>query len=127
MTINKLSKRILALVLALVMCFSTLQLTSIAAAPFKDQVMDGYYVLDEDGSVKDTVTEAVVTEDGFTISKTIEQTGVNQFDITLNVITSQEVTSNDAAIQLVIDTSSSMQYCAENCGNTSCRKGCTNR
>ena len=122
MTINKLGKRILALVLALVMCFSTLQLTSIAAS-FENQVMEGYYVLNEDGSEKDTVTEAVVTEDGFTISKTIEQTGVNQFDITLKVITSQEVTSNDAAIQLVIDTSSSMQYCAENCGNTSCRKG----
>lgn len=122
MTINKLGKRILALVLALVMCFSTLQLTSIAAS-FENQVMEGYYVLNEDGSKKDTVTEAVVTEDGFTISKTIEQTGVNQFEITLKVITSQEVTSNDAAIQLVIDTSSSMQYCAEDCGNTSCRRG----
>lgn len=118
MTINKLGKRILALVLALVMCFSTLQLTSIAAS-VKNQVMDGYYVLNEDGSVKDTVTEAAVTEDGFTISKTIEQTGVNQFDITLQVSTQQTVTENASAIQLVIDRSNSMKVCA-NCGKESC-------
>ena len=114
------SRKTLAFVLALVMCFSTLQLTSLAAAAFDNQVMDGYYVLNADNSVNTTTETAIREQDGFKVSKTIEQTGVNQFDITLKVVTSQEVTTSDAAIQLVIDTSISIQDCSVNCGKSRC-------
>jgi len=97
--------------LALVMCFSTLHLTPRAEAA-NDQVMDGYYVLNENDSIANTVENAEVTQDGFTVSKTIEQTGLNQFEVTLKVITKQTITTDASAIQLVIDRSNSMKYCA---------------
>ncbi len=109
-----LGKRILAIALAAVMCFSTLHLTPLAA-DMKDQVMNGYYILNEDHSVDSTTQIAEKEQYGFTVSKTIEQTGLNQFDITLKVITQQTVTQNASAIQLVIDRSNSMNYCAA-CG-----------
>lgn len=61
-----------------------------------------------------------VSEDGFTLTKTIEQPGKDAFDITLTVETSETVSTNSAAIQLVIDNSSSMEQCAD-CGSDNCR------
>ena len=114
------NKRAISLVLALVMCFSMLQVSVFAT--YTDQVMDGYYILGQQGNITGTTDADTNTAYGFAVSKTIAQTGENQFDITLKVVTSQEVVTNDAAIQLVIDTSSSMQYCSEDCGNKSCNR-----
>ena len=104
--IRNVARRGLALFLSLVMATSLLQLSAFAAT-YKNQVMDGYYTIDAEGSIG-TTTGTSVTEDGFTLSKTIEQTGLNEFEITLKVVTSQTVTTSGAAIQLVIDVSNSM-------------------
>ena len=109
-----LGKRGLAMFLTLVMTLGMLQLPAFAAG-YQDQTMDGWYQLSEDHEVIGTTNEEVHEELGFRVSKTIEQTGENAFDITLKAITSETVTTSDAAVQLVIDTSSSMQYCAT-CG-----------
>ncbi|MBQ2270879.1 MAG: VWA domain-containing protein, partial [Firmicutes bacterium] len=106
-------RRSLALFLTLVLMISSVQITAFGAS-YPDQVMKGSYIVDENGNAIHT-EETMVEEDGFKLWKTIEQTGLNEFDITLKVQTSETVISNDAAIQLVIDTSSSMQYCAT-CG-----------
>ena len=110
------AKKILAIVLSMVMCFSMLQLQVFAVD--NNQVMDGYYTLDEQGNITGTTAAESNSANGFTVSKTIAQTGLNQFNITLKVITSQEVIPSDAAIQLVIDTSISMNDCAEGCGSS---------
>ena len=114
------NKRALAMLMALVMCFSTLHLSVFAAEGEENSVMDGYFVA-ENGAVTSNVTsETSRTQSGFTVSKTVAKSdrGVNEFDVTLTVQTSQEVITNDAAIQLVIDASTSMEYCAEGCANT---------
>lgn len=109
------SKRTLALLLALVMCFSTLQMTAWAEAS-DSQIMDGYYKLNTDGTIASEASSAEVTQNGFTVSKTIAPAdGENQFNVTLEVITKQTITTNEAAIQLVIDISSSMNQCSINC------------
>ena len=113
--IKTLGRKALSLLLTLTMVTGMLQLPAMAAS-YEDQTMDGYYIINEEGNQgKDQTGATSVTEDGYTLTKTIEQTGKDAFDITLTVETSQTVVTNDAAIQLVIDTSSSMQYCAT-CG-----------
>lgn len=114
--IRNLGRRGLAMVMTLVMTISMLQL-QVFAAGYEDQTMDGWYQLNEDGTVADTTTEGTHTDHGFTLSKTIAQTGENTFDITLKVMTSETVTTDSAAIQIVVDLSNSMKYCAD-CGNT---------
>ena len=111
---KRIGKRGLAMFLTLVMTISMLQLPALAAG-FQDQVMDGWYQLNENNEIVDTTDEEIREELGFQLSKSIEQTGENAFGITLKVVTTETVTTSDAAIQLVIDTSSSMQYCAT-CG-----------
>ena len=117
------SKRTLAMLLALVMCFSSMHLSVFAVEGEQNSVMEGFFV-PENGVVTDTTTEeASRTQNGFTVSKTATQTGENQFDITLTVQTSQTVVESAAAIQLVIDASTSMEYCAQCSGSVSnCRK-----
>lgn len=114
-------KRALSLLMALVMSLSLVQITAFAAEPgSKDQIMPGYYEVDANGNIRKdaygsdvTTTNPSRTEGGYTLSKTIEATSVeNQFNITLQVVTQQTVKTNDAAVQLVIDTSGSMAYCA---------------
>ena len=113
-------KRALSLLMALVMSLSLVQITAFAAEPgSKDQIMPGYYLVDADGKIQTengmalTTEEPGRTEGGYTLSKTIAATEVeNQFNITLQVVTQQTVKTNDAAVQLVIDTSGSMAYCA---------------
>ena len=122
MATKKLGKRVLSIVLSLVMCFSMLNLTALADS-YENQVMSGHFALDTNGNVTTTDTSAdshTHTEHGFTVSKTIAQTGENAFDITLKVQTSQTVTTSDAAVQLIIDRSNSMKWCAS-CGSD---KGC---
>lgn len=130
-TLKNFGRRGLALFLSMVMTFSMMQLQVFAGAAVESgAVMDGSFVLNTDGSVakNEDGTDKVITgvghdtityaADGFTLSKSAQKVdGMNDtFDITLQVVTSQTVTTNDAAIQLVIDTSGSMAYCAD-CGN----------
>ena len=127
-------KRALSLFMALVMSLSLVQITAFAVEPgSKDQIMPGYYLVDADGRIQTkngvalTTEEPGRTEGGYTLSKTIAETNVeNQFNITLQVVTQQTVKTNDAAVQLVIDTSGSMKYCAV-CGKEKCRCGAGNR
>lgn len=132
-------KRALSLLMALVMSLSLVQITAFAAETgSKDQIMPGYYLVDADGRIQTENGEALTTEEpgrtegGYTLSKTIAATSVeNQFNITLQVVTQQTVKTNDAAVQLVIDTSGSMAYCAvcgkkehslfDSCKNTTSR------
>lgn len=110
-------KRALSLLMALVMSLSLVQITAFAVEPdSKDQIMPGYYLVDADGRIQTengkalTTKEPSRTEGGYTLSKTIAETNVeNQFNITLQVVTQQTVKTNDAAVQLVIDTSGSME------------------
>ena len=113
-------KRSLSLLLALVMCLSLVNISAFAAG-YEDQVMDGYFVVGSDG-VTGTTENATNSDQGYTVSKTINQTGENAFDITLKVETQQTVQTNDAAVILVIDVSGSMQSCAE-CGGYSDNRG----
>ncbi len=124
--VNKIfSKRTLAWILALVMCFSSVQLQALASG--SNQLLDGFYTLDNTGAVTGTVDKSANSANGFTVKKTATQTGENAFDITLEVQTSQTVTTNAAAIQLVIDRSNSMAYCAA-CGSQYfCRCNAGNR
>ena len=109
-------KRALSLLMALVMSLSLVQITAFAAETgSEDQIMPGYYEVDANGNIRKdvTTTNPSRTEGGYTLSKTIAATSVeNQFNITLQVVTQQTVKTNDAAVQLVIDTSGSMKYCA---------------
>ena len=109
---KNLGRRSLAFFLSLVLMISGAHITAFGAG-YPDQTMDGFYEVDKAGNA--TLSDKTfVEEDGFKLWKTIEQTGVNKFDITLKVQTSQKVTTNDAAIQLVIDNSSSMEESAGN-------------
>ena len=128
-------KRALSLLMALVMSLSLVQITAFAVETgSEDQIMPGYYEVDANGNIqKDengrdvTTTNPSRTEGGYTLSKTIAATSVeNQFKITLQVVTQQTVKTNDAAVQLVIDTSGSMAYCAV-CGKEKCRHGAGSR
>ena len=133
-------KRALSLLMALVMSLSLVQITAFAVeTDSKDQIMPGYYEVDANGNIWKgangsdvTTTNPSRTEGGYTLSKTIAETNVeNQFNITLQVVTQQTVKTNDAAVQLVIDTSGSMAYCAvcgkkehslfDSCKNTTSR------
>ncbi len=128
MATKNLGRRVLSIVLSLVMCFSMLQL-HVFADSYENQVMSGHFMLDTNGNVTSTKTGAdshTHTENGFTVSKTIAQTGKNEFDITLQVQTSQTVTTSDAAVQLIIDRSNSMKWCAT-CGESSCRHNADTR
>ena len=112
----KKNKRVLSVLLTLVMILGLLPTSAFAYEP--NQVLeDGYFTVSEDGTETEVQGEiGPVTDQGYTVSKTINQTGVNAFDITLTVETSETVTTNDAAVVLVIDVSNSMEKCAE-CGN----------
>ncbi len=92
---KNLGRRSLALFLSLVLMISAVQITAFGAA-YPDQVMTGSFIVDENGEAAYT-EETVREEGGFTLEKSIEQTGLNEFDITLKVQTSETVISNDAA------------------------------
>ncbi|MBR6521853.1 MAG: MucBP domain-containing protein, partial [Oscillospiraceae bacterium] len=119
-TNKRMGRKFLSVLLALVLVIGLIPMSTLAVEGYSDQVMDGYFTVDASGNAV-SGAEAVVNEEGFTLSKTIEQTGVNEFEITLTVETSQTVVPGEAAIALVIDTSSSMQYCGE-CGSSNCRQ-----
>ncbi|MBQ9931462.1 MAG: hypothetical protein IJO79_03840, partial [Firmicutes bacterium] len=102
--LRKVGRKVLALLLTVTLVLS--MLTCAFGAPIPDQTMDGYFAVAADGTYA-LSEDTTVTEDGFTLSKTIEQTGVDTFDITLEVQTSQTVETSvpKAATVLVIDLS----------------------
>ena len=101
-------RRVLSILMALVLIMGMLP-TSVFAAGWSNQIMDGYFTVDAKGNAAAQEGQIPdVTQDGYTVSKNIEQTGKNAFDITLEVVTSQTVKTNDAAVILVLDTSASM-------------------
>ena len=105
--LKEMGRRGLSMLMAMIMVISLIQISAFAYAP--NQVMDGYFTVNKDGqATKQDGTNDPVTQDGYTVSKTINQTGENAFDITLEVQTEQTVTTNDAAVVLVIDVSNSM-------------------
>ncbi len=121
---NSKAKRLLSWLCVLALCMSLLPMTALAAGGdgTQNQVVSegGTVYYDKEGKTVDGATElndnAVVA-----MSKTIEQTGENQFDVTLNVKTNQNLTelssaNPDAAVVLVLDVSGSMDWCVE-CGS----------
>ncbi len=97
-------KRSLSLLLALVMCLSLVNISAFAAGGWEDQVVSN--------------GQEVTTSDGKVIqSKTIQQTGTDTFDITLQVKTLEEIqeqtVSQDAAVVLILDVSNSMKNYVE--------------
>jgi len=105
--------RTLCLLMSLVMALSLVQV-SVFATGTPPQVMSGNYVLNTDGTISTdgsgnavTATPAS-TQDGYTLTKTAaanSSRGENWFDVTVQVGTTQTITTSDAAVVLVIDTS----------------------
>lgn len=103
---KNMKKRLLAMLMVLSMALSILPMSAVAvgngeAREYQDQIVkQGEEIVTSEGKVKH--------------SKIIQQTGENTFDITLQVKTSEEikeqVVSEDAAVVLVLDQSSSMTY-----------------
>lgn len=126
-------KRTLSLLLTAVLLLGMLPITAAAAESSNQQIEGGnvpvYYTYNEgtgtfaqDANPTNAVTTNKATDPEVTISKVIQGTGTeNQFDITLNVTTTQKVERSpsmpDAAVALVIDKSTSMYYCV-NCGKS---------
>ena len=104
----KKNKRVLSVLLTLVMILGLLPTSVLAYEP--NQVLeDGYFTVSKDGTATEVQGEiGAVTDQGYTVSKNITQTGKDSFDITLQVQTQQTVTTNDAAVVMVLDTSASM-------------------
>ena len=102
----------LALVFALVASFCV---TGAAAAPGPGN---------EDSHV---INGEAVTQDGVTVSKTARYVDKNEYEITLSVtIPADKITVGSSAdIVLVIDTSGSMDYCAECGGNGQHNESCS--
>ena len=103
---KNMKKRLLAMLMVLSMALSILPMSAVAvgngeAREYQDQIVkQGEEIVTSEGKVKH--------------SKIIQQTGENTFGITLQVKTSEEikeqVVSEDAAVVLVLDQSSSMTY-----------------
>ena len=120
------ARRGLSLLMILVMLLGIVPLQAFAAK-FENQVMDGYYQIDVQNNITGTTSTAATTGHGFTLEKTLTQTGENTFDVTLKVVTSQTVTTNDAAVQLIIDLSNSMAWCASCGGSEGHAKDCKDK
>ena len=90
-SIKRMGRKALSMLLVFTMITGMLQMSAFAAI-YPDQTMDGYYTVDAQG-VAALTEDTVVEQDGFTLSKTIEQVGLDQFEITLTVETSQTVFS----------------------------------
>lgn len=111
-------KAVLSLIIAAALIVGTLNFGNVTAKAGSDPVgtpastgIVGYAKLDDNGGFKVIGTkdsDAVVTADGITASKTIAASKNGGYDVTLKVETSKTVTSNKAAIVLVLDYSGSM-------------------
>ena len=113
-------KRILSILLALVMALSLLPTTVLAANEEPASVKYGTYGSSTVWTEDEKCAGSIVYEDkGVKLSKVATPTANdNEYEITLTVetTTTSSTTAASAATVLVIDTSGSMDYCAE-CGN----------
>lgn len=107
-------KKILAFIfLSILISLNTIQVF----ATQENQIGD-YIIYDSNGEViEDAVggSDKVVEDGSLTMSNSIEQVGIDEFEITLNVQTQQNLSelkvSTDAAVVLAFDISGSMLYC----------------
>lgn len=108
------TKRIIALLLALILTAGLLPTVALAAGETENNdVVPGKYVngVWTKGDLTQTLPAGVKS-----INKTATKTGDNTYEVTLEVVLQQtEENSGKAATVLVLDTSGSMAYCAE-CG-----------
>lgn len=118
-------KRILSILLALVMALSLLPTTVLAANEEPASVKYGMYGSSTVWTEDEECAGSIVYEDkGVTLSKVATPTANdNEYEITLTVetTTTSSTTAASAATVLVIDTSGSMDYCAE-CGKEISKK-----
>ncbi len=110
------SKKILAMLMAVAMAFSLLPVTAFATGG--QDVVDGYYNDKgkwEFGKLKNAIPEQL-KDTVTTVNKTAEKVADNQYEVTLKVQMKQKETAvppGAAATVLVIDTSGSMKYCTK--------------
>ena len=114
------SKKIVAMLMAVAMAFSLLPVTALAADTTPTPVVDGYY--NDEGKWKSGKLENAIPEPlkdtVTTVDKTAEKVADqdNQYEVTLKVQMKHkttEVLPGAAATVLVIDTSGSMKYCTK--------------
>lgn len=118
------SKKILAMLMAVAMAFSLLPVTAFAtdgpSATTTDDVVDGYYNDEgkwEFGKLENAIPEQL-KDTVTTVNKTAKKVAGqdNQYEVTLKVQMKQKETAvppGAAATVLVIDTSGSMKYCTK--------------
>ena len=110
------SKKIVAMLMAVAMAFSLLPVTAFATGG--QDVVDGYYNDKgkwEFGKLKNAIPEQL-KDTVTTVNKTAEKVADNQYEVTLKVQMKQKETAvppGAAATVLVIDTSGSMKYCTK--------------
>ena len=118
-------KRLLSILLALVMALSLLPTTALAANEEPASVKYGTYGSSTVWTEDEKCAGSIVYEDkGVKLSKVATPTANdNEYEITLTVetTTTSSTTAASAATVLVIDTSGSMDYCAE-CGKEISKK-----
>lgn len=112
---NPLGRRVMALFLATIMCVSLVQISAFAAETSAQQIVKG------GGTSYYTAAGKAATAGNYdvAVTKTIAGTATeNVFDVTTKMEyknSSTKVTNKNAAVVLVIDTSGSMDWCAQ-CG-----------
>ena len=116
---KKMLKKIFSILLAA--CFVLSVVPAPAAAA--ETTTNGQY---SNGAWSEGGTGSITYDNGITLSKTAKALGNNQFEITLQVQTSQTTSTvtGGGAVVLVMDVSGSMAYCAE-CGEDSHESDCT--
>lgn len=120
-------KRILSILLVALMVMSVLPLSAFATSDSDAELGDVVYGHYDNGTwVQDPSSDGTTQdrETGISLRKTAVKTGDNTYDITLEVSTQQTTTvlPGSAATVLVIDTSGSMNHCAD-CGGDESHKG----
>ena len=108
---KKMLQKIFSILLAA--CFVLSVVPAPAAAA--ETTTNGQY---SNGAWSESGTGSITYDNGITLSKTAKALGNNQFEITLQVQTSQTTSTvtGGGAVVLVMDVSGSMAYCAD-CGN----------
>lgn len=103
----------MALLLTALMCVSLVQISAFAAENFTDQIGSNYAYNSTEQTWSAAENNAdTVTKDGYTLTKSLEQTGENKFNVTLKVKTQKKVTTTTtqtpAHVVVIIDQSNSM-------------------
>lgn len=114
------SKKIVAMLMAVAMAFSLLPVTAFAtdgpSATTTEDVVGGYYNNDNQWVKGEQARSDKLQDTVTTVDKTAEKLADNQYKVTLKVQMKQKKTDvppGAAATVLVIDTSGSMKYCTK--------------